>query len=93
MEYATAGIGTTQFAVALRSLKRYKRTSTYRIQLIHTLREATRDAMDAPTPMEQRRARLRAIEAEAELDLLLHGEKPDMFRGLIHFGMPDEDDR
>ena len=90
--YETANeLGGMEFRTAIRSLKRYKRTQDYRNQLRECITRAGTAEAEATTQESKRKARLRGLEARAELDLLLTGESPDVFRGAVHLPMPTED--
>lgn len=73
------------------SLRRYKKTPEYRTQLVTEGRKARREALEARTDMERRKARLRAFECENELACLGQGDAPSAFSGLIRFAVPPED--
>lgn len=81
--------GGRNFQLALRSMKRYKHTTAYHDELRQAVKQADLEAVHGRTEGERRSARLRAIECQTELDLLLTGEGADAFHGLVRFQMPE----
>lgn len=67
----------------VRSLRRYKKTPAYRVQLRRAVLEADAAEMRATSATEKAKVRLRKWEAEAELDHLESGGAPLVTSGLI----------
>lgn len=68
---------------AAMSLRRYKETPAYRIQLLRATLNAAEAELRATTPIEKAKVRLSRLEAEAELSYLKSGGRPSAMTGFI----------
>ncbi len=70
-------------AEAAHSLRRYKLSPTYRLQLRRAILDADDAEQRAHTDLEKRKIRLCKIEAQTELEHLQAGGSPSAVTGLI----------
>lgn len=70
-------------AEAAHSLRRYKLSPTYRLQLRRAILDAGDAEQRAHTDLAKRRVRLRRLEAQTELEHLQAGGSPSALTGLI----------
>ena len=79
--------GAVEYRLTVRSLKRYKNSKEYR----DDLRRAAAKPVSQGSSMAARKARLSRLEAETELDLLMSGASPDVYRGLVRLPTAEPD--
>ncbi len=82
-------VGGRTFDVAIRSLKNFKGTPQYRVDLRRAIEQANLDAVQGRTAQERQRAKFTAVDYQVELDCLLAGAEPDAFQGLVCFETPE----
>jgi hypothetical protein len=87
--YETASRRALENTAGARSLRRYKLTPAYRLQLRKAILDAESAELRATTDTEKRRSKLKGEIARLELDLLESGEAPSALSGQIALHLPD----
>lgn len=87
--YETASRSGLENTAGAHSLRRYKLTSVYRLQLRRAILDADAAESRAHTDLEKRKLRLRRFEARTELAHLESGGMPSATYGLIALRVRD----